>query len=262
MTELVSQADLQQAQSLPFCYLCGRDFKKGSDRNRDHVPPKAIFSPPDRDPPLILPTCPKCNEGQSEYDEQIGQLIAVSYGKVPRSDNVRLSFVVGTDRESGDSWIGIQDIPLPEIVWRWIRGFHAALYREFLSDGVQHQVYPPFPHKVRKDSRLVEAPILPKHKEMADVIRTNRATNTLDRIRCFNDKCTYECVWIKSDRGVPICIFAVKIYAWEQLADRLRFPERGCVGYYIPEQGRPANATLATDLVFDLPSETPLDPFR
>lgn len=262
MPELLNQADLRDAQSLPFCYLCGLDFQKGSERNRDHVPPQAIFSKSDRNPPLILPTCATCNESQSGYDEQISQLVAVSYGKVPRQKDLRLKFIGVTDEESGAPFVGVRDIPIPEIVWRWVRGFHSALYRGFLPDETWKHVHLPFPGAVQQGSKFVESPILPQHAGMADVIKKNRAAKNLDRIKCFNDECTYECVWVESDDGKPFCMFAVRIYAWEKLADRRHFEKRGCVGFYIPERrGRPANATRSIDLEFDLPSESPLDPF-
>ena len=262
MPELTSQADLRRAQSLPFCYLCGRTFEDNTERSRDHVPPRAIFAEADRSPPLILPTCRACNQQQSQYDEQIGQLLAFMHGKYPSPNNTRLNFVKAMDHESGDPMLGVRNLPLQAIVWRWVRGFHAALYQAFLPrDTEVKHIHLPFPHAEQDAQRLVAAPILFQQQQLAEVIKQNRAVHALDRLVCYNRKCIYECVWTRFDNGVPFCIFALKIYEWELLADRDHFPKRGCVGFYSPKQGRPKTATQATDLIFPLPDETPLEPF-
>lgn len=263
MPELASQADLRSAQSLPFCYLCGRTLNDNAERNRDHVPPKTIFAEADRSPPLVLPTCPQCNERQSPYDEQIGQLIAFTHGKHPRPDNIRLNFVSPVINDSGDRLLGVAGLPLQPIVWRWVRGFHAALYRTLLPHDTENKsIHLPFPHVEQDGHRFVAPPILRQQQQFSEVIKQNRVTDTLDRIACYNRRCIYECVWARFDDGVPFCIFALKIYEWELLADRQHFPKRGCVGFYQPEQGRPATARQATELVFDLPNSRPLDPFE
>ena len=86
MPQLTNHKQLSKCQALPFCYLCGEDFVDTDISNKDHVPPRRIFDTQDRNPPLILPTHKKCNGDQSYSDEIIGQLIAVSHGKVPGSN--------------------------------------------------------------------------------------------------------------------------------------------------------------------------------
>lgn len=44
--------DFQLVRRLPFCYLCGAVFIEGELFDGDHVPPKAIFNPRDRNPIL------------------------------------------------------------------------------------------------------------------------------------------------------------------------------------------------------------------
>jgi len=41
--ELRTQQAVRPAQKLAFCYLCGKPFQDGDQKNRDHVPPSAIF---------------------------------------------------------------------------------------------------------------------------------------------------------------------------------------------------------------------------
>jgi hypothetical protein len=92
MVSLSTQQQLRAAQDLPFCYLCGVDFKRGDHTNRDHVPPKSVFSLLDRQP-LILRTHRNCNQLHSLKDEKIGQLIALKQGRIPFDPrNRRLHF--------------------------------------------------------------------------------------------------------------------------------------------------------------------------
>ena len=94
MPELSTQVAFRPVQSLAFCYLCGEGFSEHAEKTRDHIPPKSIFAPEDREPPLILPTHRNCNEAQSGYDEVVGQLIAAIHGKYPEPDRRRLNVQV------------------------------------------------------------------------------------------------------------------------------------------------------------------------
>ena len=72
---LTTEKELRDARDPGFCYLCGQNWREDDigkgKRDRDHVPPRAIFGTEHRTPPLVLRTHPRCNNGQSEYDEQI-----------------------------------------------------------------------------------------------------------------------------------------------------------------------------------------------
>lgn len=137
MPELSTQSDFQSLRNLPFCYLCGKAFTEESrkTRNRDHVPPKSIFASSDRNYPLILPTHPKCNEDQSDYDEVVGQLIAAIHGKYPKPTNMRLDVDVAEDTTTGAQSAWLNGANLHRTIGRWLRAFHAALYQEFLPDN-------------------------------------------------------------------------------------------------------------------------------
>jgi hypothetical protein len=126
MVVLLSDKHFQAVAELSFCYWCGKDFQPSDATNGDHVPPKAIFANPDRRRPLKLKTHVDCNSGHKVTDERMGQLLALLHGKVPTVENQKLKFSI--DRKRGLAAVNNTDIE--GSVWRYVRGFHAALYRE------------------------------------------------------------------------------------------------------------------------------------
>lgn len=268
MPELSTQKELRSVQKLPFCYLCGKTFTEGAEKDRDHVPPKSIFATEDRDPPLILPTHLDCNRAQSDYDEIVGQLVAAIHGKYPEPANMKLNVQVAESSNTGAHSAWLSDTNLHRIVCRWLRAFHSALYREYLpdsdgtKDGTRFSFDPPFPvGHIDEDGGITVDTIRPHHAYFVAHIKRNRTAGRLDRIVCFNGKCVYECVWDKADDGQPICIFALNVYDWSALANTEDFPKRGCVGVYLPANGRPAGATTATSLIMPISNTEKLDPF-
>jgi hypothetical protein len=268
MPELSAQGDLRSVQKLPFCYLCGNAFGHKSERTRDHVPPKSIFATADRVRPLILPTHRHCNEAQSGYDEIVGQLIAAIHGKYPEPARMRLDVQVAEDANTAAQSAWLTGTNLHRTICRWLRAFHAALYREYLpdndgtEDGTRLGFDPPFPiGHVDENGEIKVDGIRPHHTFFVEQIKRNRLAGQLDRIVCFNGKCVYECVWDKAGDGQPICIFALNVYDWSALANTDDFPQRGCVGMYLPAKGRPASATTGTTLVIPISNIETLDPF-
>lgn len=267
MPELFTQTELRSIQKLPFCYLCGSALTQETT-TRDHVPPKSIFATEDRDWPLILPSHLDCNGAQSGYDEIVGQLVAAIHGKYPEPANMKLNVQVAESANTGAQSAWVSGVNLHRIVGRWLRAFHAALYREYLpdndgtKDGTKFSFDPPFPigHEVENGAITVDA-IRPHHACFVELIKRNRTGGRLDRIVCFNGKCVYECVWDKADGGQPCCIFALNVYDWSALANTHDFRRRGCVGVYLPAKGRPAGATTATSLALPIFNAEKLDPF-
>ena len=258
MPTIKSQAELRKAQKLDFCYLCGARFNHGDQRNRDHVPPKAIFATTDRNPPLVLPTHVSCNTERSEEDEVVAQLLAVLHGKYPKPERTRLAFDLFQRGSGADPMVGLRDIPFRRIVFRIARGFHAALYGVHLEDK-GGMIYAPFPAHDMIDGRLRPTEEDPGRYRMTLTIKEQRKAGRLDRVECFNGKCVYECVWPRFDDGRPFCLFALRIYNWEELGDPRLGPKRGCIGWYFADP--PASATLATTLNVPVPNLWPLDPF-
>lgn len=258
MPTISTQPEFRQCQNLDFCYLCGVSFKKGDSKNRDHVPPKAIFAKEDRSPPLILPTHVKCNEDRSDEDEVIGQLLAVLHGKYPRQDQIRLEFDLFQRGAGANPLVGLRDIPFKRIVFRFVRGFHAALYGEPVKDQ-GGMIYAPLPAHNQIDGELQPFEDDSGRFQFTLMIKEQRKAGRLDRVECFNGKCVYECVWTRLDDGRPFCLFALRIYNWENLGDPSLGPQRGCIGWYLADL--PASATSATKLHQPVANLFPLDPF-
>jgi hypothetical protein len=154
--------------------------------------------------------------------------------------------------------IAVTDFGLQGVIWRWVRGFHAALYREYLPrKGVMGSLLAPVP--IGK-SLLETDPILPGHAKFVRVLRENRVSRTVDRIVCRNGKCRYDCTWLKTDDGLGACLFGLDIYRWSRRGTSF-LRRRGCVGHYVPPGGIPVGASTATRIQFSLPAHDPLDPF-
>jgi len=256
MVSLVTQQHRRAAQNLPFCYLCGKDFVDGDDTNTDHVPPKSIFAVKDRDP-LVLKSHKVCNEAQTRDDEKIGQLIALRYRKVPSPENSRLRF--------GFSQHGhavVSNLNIEKAVWRWIGGFHAALYQGS-AIGSRGSLVTPFSRAEKVNGAYTVQPLRPQHEIFVQTIKSNRVQGSLDRIRCNKGKLIYECVWDQSDNDGPwMCIFALDIYDWKDLGATPLSPPRGCAGFYVlPSGTAPPNASRGKTASIIIPTYDPLDPF-
>ncbi len=239
MFSLITQAERRAVQGLLFCYLCGRFFETDGNKNRDHVPPDSIFQGDHKDP-LILPTHEACNSAHSVIDEKIAQLIALRYGKIPSDPKCR--------RLVMDPQIGaLMNLDIDEVVWRWITGFHAALYRESVIDIRDNcALVTPFPRGQMVDGKVIIDPVLPQHIAFVKVIKDNRAKNNLDQIQCNKGNLIYECVWNQADNNGPwMCFFALDVYDWKDLGKTRRQDARGCAGYYVPPSGMaPSGAAL------------------
>jgi len=170
MVSITTHRELQAAQKLPFCYLCAVPFENGEKRHRDHVPPKACFAVRDREP-LILSSHSHCNSQRSVTDKQIGQIIGLKYGKVPKNRDRALNIKFFTPGMGA-----VVNVDIPGEVWRWIRVFHAALYRTPYPPGTRGALVPPFPAApICNDGRVIFQPIKPQHLIFVETIKINRA---------------------------------------------------------------------------------------
>jgi len=142
---LNSRKSLRDLLKLSFCYLCGKTFVPTSRQNKDHVPPKKMFAIADRFSPLILPAHEECNNSRSDEDELVGQMVALLHGKRPGSDRLRKTLSVFTTHGSNEPLLGISGVNLNRIIWRWVQGFHAALYQESVSVFPGGFIFPPMP---------------------------------------------------------------------------------------------------------------------
>ncbi len=258
--KLDTQQAMRRAKKLPFCYLCGEELS--DPQNDDHVPPNSIFLLNDRDFPLILPTHENCNVNRSHEDQLIGQLIALLHKKSPNTRHKKLD-VKPVKLSDGNIYAAVINLDFRSIIRRWVRGFNAALYKEFLLDDPRlFMTTTPLQagNPIEKGGKLIPIPdVVPKFIEE---IKCNRTTGTLDSIVCRNGKCVYECVWTQADRGQWICIYALNLYNWIDLGNKKHFKARGCVGCYRrPQGGTPKDASTATRLSFSISNQEPLNPF-
>ncbi len=262
MVILETQTNRRAVQTLPFCYLCGGNFVPLDETDRDHLPPKTIFHTDHRDP-LILPTHKACNNAHNLTDEMMGQLLAPQSGRIPSDPkDVRLKL----KKVGGSPAIDAGDLNIKEAIWRWISGFHAALYREpAVRIGIDTfgTLETPFPIGSIVDGKIVMEDIKPQHSKFVEAIKGNRENGNLDKIICNRDKFTYECFWVKSDNDEAwMCIFALNIYDWKDLGPQSADTARGCAGLYVlPSGGIPANATREIRDATPVVNNDPLDPF-
>lgn len=258
---LDSHKAVSQARRLPFCYLCTQSFEAGDARNDDHVPPYALFAKEHRDFPLILPTHGRCNNDRSAEDQIISQLVGVLRGRHPSKEDRKMHLVAGQFPD-GTAGVGALRLDLRAIIARWVRGFHAALYREPLAQNSAFMTLPPLQEGRAEGSKVVPVAPQPAAAEFVKELKRNRATQTLDRVVTRQGHCRYECVWTQADRGEWLCVWALDIYDWRQLGDISHFEAQGCVGCYRPTDLRvPAGATCATRLHFNVVSRERFDPF-
>lgn len=258
---LTTERTLKAVSRLTFCYLCGKTLTSSDERDRDHVPPSGVFALADRNKPLILPTHRLCNGNRSQEDQTIGQLVGVLHGRRVNRKHNKLQIAVSQFKD-GSRGAALSGFDVKEPIRRWVRGFHAALYGEYLCPTYSFATYPSLPEATSKGNKVVFVPIPEAFPKFVEEIKRNRAVRNLDRIVSRNNTCRYECVWARADNGEWICIFCLDLYNWTDLGDTRHFAPRGCVGCYRREHGGvPSHASTATQLVFEISNNSPLDPF-
>jgi hypothetical protein len=262
MVSITTQQECRAAQRLLFCYLCGKEILPGEARTRDHLPPQSAFSAHDRKvgPVLWLPAHKKCNEVEGTTDQKVGQLIGLRRHVAPSSRRDRqLKFEIFPAQALG----AVTNLDIDHAVWRWVRGFHAALYAEHLPASPIRAVTTPFPRAQRGPSGVNVEPMKePQHRIIVKTIKLNRAKKNIDLIHTRDAKLRYECVWHQSDQGPWTCFFGLDIYDWQDLGDAGIQKRRGCAGFYaLPTETHPMNASKAASSPIIIPNLAPLDPF-
>lgn len=260
MPRLTTHRDLQRVRDPGFCYLCGREWgpmdRRRGMRTRDHVPPAALFSQGDRQPPLILLTHPDCNSGLSPYDQQIAQFVSLLWRDSPTPEDVSALDFALHQVEGRRPLASVEWLNIGMIVARWVRAFHAALYGDFLPQ-VEGRIHEPLPggNTPGEDTTL-----RPDRLPLTSILKANWQARNVDCIIVFNGQCRYFCFW-SNEQGTAVCKFALDVYAWHQLGD-LDFPSRSCVGWYKCPRGIPMNATHQARLAFRVRNSRPLDAFE
>lgn len=263
MVSLTTQKQLRNVRDLHFCYLCGVSFNAGDETNYDHVPPEKIFVEKDRNFPLKLKTHKDpCHSSMNLDDEIIAQLISLIHGKQPSVRDDRLKLDIYQKLGTSIVLAAFNQRNIDSLVWRWIKGFHLALYQSPLPIDSDCAVQTPWPSGVMKDGYLVEDPIKEQHYAFVECIKRNRTVGNLDCIQINNEKLRYECVWDQLSDNSWGCVFALNLYDWKDLGDVNNFQARGCAGMYRLSSGlAPSNACLASKLDLHIDNIDTTDPF-
>ncbi len=253
--------DFRAAQNYGFCFSCGQMFSDGDVKDLDHIPPKTAFHVKDRTPPLKIAAHEKCNNAYSVVDKQMGQLIALKRGewlaKARRDESLLIRRYPHLDMAA------IENVHIEAAVWRWVKGFHAALYKQPLISS-KKALQTPFPRGELQNDKIYMHHLLPQHTLTVEAIKRNRAYNNVDRISSNNNKLTYECVWAQFDNSENwFCMFALDIYGWKDLGSSTKdIPARGCVGLYVPDDNAvPIEASKDHIGKILIPNFDPLDAF-
>lgn len=259
MNVLSVHKDFQNVRKLTFCYLCGRDFGADDVVDGDHVPPSCVFNARDRVNVLKLTTHRKCNGAFSVEDKKAGQLIALRRREntsSARDDALKFGHYPGLG-------VALENLNVDAAIWRWIKGFHAALYRQPLV-GDEYSIQTPFPRADKNNGLVTVRPIRQQHLLTVESIKRNRASGNLDAIIANNGKLRFECVWCLADDQVSwFCMFALDIYDWKDLGSHSNaIPARGCAGVYLlPDKTAPEGAATGRDGPVLIPNVDVLDAF-
>ena len=188
MREIITNNQARDVRNLGFCYLCGEEFNSARQKTRDHVPPKGIFRKDDRDWPLILPACRRCNEHYSYLDQQAMGRIHLLHRERPRK------LPTGT----GQGGIGLRNgrpvavlmrglRPRP-VITKILKASHAALYGMVLPSGTRHNLQLPFPEFDPQTGRPLTRTFHPSPYLICKMLKDNRRVQNVDRIHGKKDR--------------------------------------------------------------------------
>jgi hypothetical protein len=249
------------------CYLCGGRLNDGRPVNRDHVVPECLCLLADRSQlPLILETHRSCNEAHSRQDEIFGQLALALHGPghLPGPDKRGLFLAPNALNGSPMVMLRATHLYMPRAIFQWVRGLHALLYNEYLSDVKHAATHPPAPASTLLDDGTAMPDLLRLQEPLTTaMVRRNRAADAVDRIVAWNGKLVYECTWTPSNQVLGwLCFWGLRIYDWENLGDPTIHGRRGCSGVYLHMGLKPEDATEARIRVTAADTGTSLDPFE
>lgn len=243
---LQQQRDLRRVYAQPFCYICGKAVAHGDDLNDDHLPPSGIFKVTDRNAPLILRTHRECNSDQSADDQVIAQLVGPIHGRTPSKKDRPLDIQIH-ELSPGRTTGVLRGQDLERVLYRWIRGFHAALYGEYLPPPpiTAFMTILPFPKMAQAGAEPKPAAVPAAYRPFLEAITACQESGQIDQVVTRNGKCRYSCVWTEEDGGGRwFCIYRLDIYNWSDIGDVNNYERRECVGAYIlPNKEAPIAAT-------------------
>lgn len=238
MPSLLIQKDYRPVQRLPFCYLCSKEFEAREKTTRDHVPNEFVFATEHKEP-LLLPTHLACNAGHATTDEQMGQLIGLLRKYAPSKPAHRRLGIVAVE----GGLLATTGVDVPGAVWRWVRGFHAALYRTPLRVGFRGELITPFvAAEFTPEGAVLETPSA-NYAQLSHIVKTHTDAGNVDRIVSNKGAMSYSCVWGQPVPSGPwLCAFGLDIYDWKDLGEP-RLEQRDCLGFYVQDK-RPNGAAV------------------
>jgi hypothetical protein len=260
MVQIVSQREAREARKLSFCYLCGLALDGSQLCDMDHVPPRGIFRHDDRNFPIKLPVHRTCNRDWQIADEKVKRIIDLLHGKDISRQSAKIRVAVASTKD-GRSIPLVGDIPLRGMIGRITRGFHAALYREYLPREVKNKILTPIPEGEIINGRAILKSILPQFLPLSNMLRASIMARVSDTIISNNGKLRYESTWPQFDNGRRFCVFSLDIYDWKSLGDEVSDDKYACIGFYFLDGHIPSTATRATRLMIPQGFTVGLDPF-
>jgi hypothetical protein len=179
-------------------------------------------------------------------DVKTAQLIGITRGQKFKRNHVALNVAPWPSAEH-EQPIGIlSNLDLGAEIWRWVRGFHAALYQSYLPADRLHGICEPVPKGdlTPRGLQVIDRPHI--RDAMKQVLLLSLEAEQIDVIRSNSGKLLYSCVWVLPPLDESWgCCFGLKVYDWKNVGDP-RFPRRDCFGWYTIDGAPPDGASIAT----------------
>lgn len=275
---ILSQKEMRDARKgIVFCYLCGKDLPPRGERGRpkqvigEHVIPRSLLGGAPKGQregwAVELDVHRACEQSMKQNADHWLKLLQDMHTK-PQSDwakpghlrNLPLHRSLLIHRPTGQAVPGFSGLgELFEGVWRWIRGLHAALYREFLPSNVRHFPYPPVPAFSSQES----GPTFEETETQSYLVRASidlaESLGKWDGVTAWGGAARCRCVWWQctSIKGSPnwMCFWTLSFPRLEEWSRQVlpRGSERPWHGNYVCA-ARPNNAACLTN--GDFPEES------
>lgn len=220
MTAMVERPRIENQKAMrdartrvQFCYICGKDLPARSDRAwkdnviGEHVLPRVLHGPQPSDAAerwrVELDVHRECEATQKqEVDHQI-KLLQEMHVKHPKDWPSRghlrqLGLQEGTlfdlvNGAAAPTFSGIA--PLLAGVWCSVRGFHAALYNEFLPLEILHVVMPPVPVLVSNPQGCSLEDAETQSWLARSVVENAISNDKWDGVSAWGSRVKFRCAW-------------------------------------------------------------------
>ena len=152
----------------------------------------------------------------------------------------------------------IDGFDLEGLVARWIRGFHAALYRERLGNVLRGCIWPPLASSDSLKPDQAQFDVSQQRLDVCHGLYWQRKSQRVDQLLANQNTVEYICYWSRVLDGFR-CYWALRIDDWIEWGD-LGQPKRACVGFF-DRLNAPSTASRLSSLHVPRFIPQPLDPF-